>query len=542
MALQQIGVNQDGSPMMAEVPDPANVPPPGASPLTVAAYGNLGLQPNEIPASVSDAPINNAPVAVPAPINGGHIVMAQPQNTMPVPQPVTIPRMSSGGGGDLERLANKGLATETAGEEQKTNAEIAQNTAKGELQNKQIAEVDTLAKQQQADHLALQKAINDRMAKLDLMAKDFSNSHVDPNHYWSSMDTPRKILSILALGAGGFAGGYSGRGGNAVADQIDNEVKNDINAQVANIANKKSAIELQNTLLGRNMEILKNTDDAAAATYKQLLEGQVRKIDALMTNTQNPITKANLGVVKGQLLQKAATADNTLRTGVADRTKAYAEAYKANIEGAEAGQKLNQQGNSFAIRQMLTTGTVPGATPQEKYKNGLTLINGLTPEDRKNVVWLPDGSPKLASSEDNAKEATSNIAKTTALHNAVNDLDKLIDQRTTYQASGVSPQFNQDVLNKFSQIKQLLAGDEKLRISDTSLQLLSDSMPDSSIFSGARAGIFGRSIAKHQIEQFRNNLNEALKADLASRGVVRGDSQSNPNDLGIISSVPLKRQ
>jgi hypothetical protein len=148
-----------------------------------------------------------------------------------------------------EGLQERRLLQDIAYEGQKLGLSQQQIQSDLSLANKTIelqrqAEADDAAQWQKFDAIRQDLAkeqtdVQQRMADATAQAA----AEIDPNRYFSSQPAWAKVLSLLSLAVGGFAHGYSqGRVPNTALQMLDDAIARDIDAQKANIAEKRAKI------------------------------------------------------------------------------------------------------------------------------------------------------------------------------------------------------------------------------------------------------------------------------------------------------------
>lgn len=126
------------------------------------------------------------------------------------------------------------------------------------------------------------------------MISDYASGKIDPNRIHGSSNSAgswmARIGSALAVGLSGFGSGMLGQSGNSALEMIMKQIDNDINAQKADMENKRN-------LLSMHMAQTNNLREAEARTKSDLYA---------LYNTQIQMTAAKTGnqnaVLQGQLL------------------------------------------------------------------------------------------------------------------------------------------------------------------------------------------------------------------------------------------------
>lgn len=147
-------------------------------------------------------------------------------------------------------LYNKGIETLVKSEEAKVKADTAEIEAKA-AETKFKAEQDaSIAEQLQADREANNIVIADRQKKIADEIEAIGNTKIDPNAFFNNKSTGDKILAALAVGMGTYGAAMSG-GENVAFKIIKGAIDNDIDAQKANLANRRAAVGDKQNALGQ---------------------------------------------------------------------------------------------------------------------------------------------------------------------------------------------------------------------------------------------------------------------------------------------------
>lgn len=130
------------------------------------------------------------------------------------------------------------------------------------------------------------KTHNDMMNSISTHVKELEDpkNKVDPNRYFGSMSTSGKIATGIGLLLGGIGAGLTGKN-NLASDYIDNQIKNDIEAQKENINNK-------HTILGAYYKMLGNADDAAKMTHAFMIDKASNELQKAAAINGSPMAKA----------------------------------------------------------------------------------------------------------------------------------------------------------------------------------------------------------------------------------------------------------
>lgn len=146
---------------------------------------------------------------------------------------------------------------------------------------------------QNLDTSAFDNHINGLMQERQAVLEDLKNSKIDPKHFWNSKDTMGKIGTVLGLMIGGIGGPN-----NDVSRFIDQQISQDIDAQKANLDNKRSVLGA----LRDQFQDIKSASDF----HRVILNDQVaHAIDLASAKASSPAALAALQMKKGQLLRES---------------------------------------------------------------------------------------------------------------------------------------------------------------------------------------------------------------------------------------------
>lgn len=150
---------------------------------------------------------------------------------------------------------------------------------------------------QAQDMFKLSNTYNAKVKEIDqerqALQADIANSHIDPNHYLGSMDTPQRISTAVGLILGGIGAGF-GNGPNSSLQMLNNQIDRDIDAQKANLGKKEN-------LLSATMRQYGNLKDATDMTKMMMMDTTMAKLQSATANAQDPLAKARGQQALGQL-------------------------------------------------------------------------------------------------------------------------------------------------------------------------------------------------------------------------------------------------
>ena len=117
---------------------------------------------------------------------------------------------------------------------------------------------------------ALEAEMVGRRKEMDALRADIAATKIDPQNYFQNQSNLAKVLSVISVGIGGFASGYSGgKIPNTALAQLNAAIDRDIEAQKANLSTKRGALAEAQSVYG--MARQKLGDDQQAFAYSRAL-------------------------------------------------------------------------------------------------------------------------------------------------------------------------------------------------------------------------------------------------------------------------------
>lgn len=322
-------------------------------------FGSFGAKPipdfPQQPSPAAPPPLSPDKAAVLDAIAQGERLRAQAAAPAPAPMPAVAPapRAFVGGGAPAPRGPSSfQIGQEAAmakvegaaqlGEAQLEAIDIQRNVAQQQaafLAEQQKAEADRLKEETQRA-AQYQADVDSRLTELDALQAEVRATKIDPSQYFSSQPAWAKVLSLISVGLGGFAQGYT-RGAlpNVALQQLNDAVERDIMAQRANLETKKSAVAQAQSLYGIARQRFQ--DDRAAAEWakaqqKDMIATAFRRFEA---EARDP----ELANKARQLAVQFETDAKVGKLGVAQAGAAEQERQRAMAAQAARGPSLKER-------------------------------------------------------------------------------------------------------------------------------------------------------------------------------------------------------
>ena len=311
--------------------------------------GALGVRAPEIPNAVK-------PTAGGRNIAPGKVIMADgpagASQMAPASPGKLIPAHEARTGRKVERTivpeedkqnigAAKGLeleATDKIVEADVNRAEALANTYRDET-----ARIDDWQAHAQEAEARRQNQIQAKYAEVDRLNSELANEKIDAKAFWADKSAGEKFAAAIAVGLGAFAAGMNG-GPNHAANILDKAIEQNIDAQKANLDNKRKSAQGAQSMIGMYREILGDERAATLETRKTLLEAAARHIDQTTKESESPLIRARGDALKASIYEKYAKTNAEL-----DAYKQH-EMYKevaAQVVGGPPKQQFVNNDGSF---------------------------------------------------------------------------------------------------------------------------------------------------------------------------------------------------
>lgn len=245
-----------------ELPSWMTARPTDAPPLDPAKFASVDEQQAAQKAGITPAPQSNVAVH-PAVQHGNQNVSLPVKNESPA-VPSAMAQVQG------QQMMGYGQAF---------NEQLAGMKGMANVQSKQAAQQASAYEKQASDFSMMQNNLQtnlDRIQKhIEDTTNEINNGKIDPNRMWHNKSTGAKVGSIIGMLLSGVGSGLSGQR-NMAMDVLNKQIDNDIDAQKANLGQKKTALE-------GFMHEYGNVKDASAAlrlNYLAAVDAQMGKIAA----------------------------------------------------------------------------------------------------------------------------------------------------------------------------------------------------------------------------------------------------------------------
>lgn len=185
---------------------------------------------------------------------------------------------------------NKGINMQASAAEAKGNeqAAIYTNTA-SKLADAEAARQSYVDKQ--TDYL------NTQMDSLNKQIDNYSQQKIDPNRFWNSKSTGDKVLA----GIGMFLGSFGTSNSNLVVDQMNNAIKQDIQAQAQDLQTQGTALKGKQSVYSDMFNLYKNKEAAMAASQVAVMNQAQMQLQGMSSMYSGPEAQGKALELSGKI-------------------------------------------------------------------------------------------------------------------------------------------------------------------------------------------------------------------------------------------------
>lgn len=395
----------------------------------------------------------------------------------------------------LESEARKADIT-YAGKEQEALALAAEreNTAR------QAAEVSDRAQMERFERMRsdFDASQAQRMRDMEDLRGEIAATKIDPSQYFSKGNAFGNVLSLLSVALGGFAEGYSGgRLKNNALAMLQNSIAQDIEAQKANLANKRGALSESQSLYGLARQ--KFGDDQTAMEYTRARQNELLKNQALRfaNEGRTDAIRANAQKLAQHFDIESKMSDNRVMQLFADAEAARLRA----AAGAAAAAKTAEERALDKKLSLLTKFAGLRKTEAEagKLEAEASGQMGLEAADKMLARYVPQlgavaGTPKQA------EDLNETLAQT---KKAISILDTM----KTLRIGGSTGGFGSDAARYDALRTDAIASINRAgrlgALDKGTIDLLNKSIPESALFSSDEKAAASLEAAKQTLETGR---------------------------------------
>lgn len=225
-------------------------------------------------------------------------------------------------------------------EQMSTEERLSERAAEAQARvDAQLADSERIYAEQRK---ATEAELVSKQREMDAIRADIAATKIDPQNYFSSAPAWAKVLSILSVGIGGFATGWSGgRIPNTALAQLNAAIDRDIEAQKANLAKKRGEFGAAQGVYAQVRQKLGDDEQAYNFTRALLLNQGARAAQALAGEGRTAGIRNTAAQFSEQLKFEGQQAERNalsvvLQQQLAERQRQAAAAFAASPAGRAA--------------------------------------------------------------------------------------------------------------------------------------------------------------------------------------------------------------
>lgn len=372
----------------------------------------------------------------------------------------------------LEQMAIQDL---DAQRQQALEREKRAELAASDLQRREIA-------QARAD------AVERETRRYRAMADEIRSAEIDQERYWKNKTSGQKVQSTIAMMLGTLGQGIAQMGGvnlpNYAFEKIQSEIQRDIEAQMANLDNKRAGLSAQSGLLGLVRQHYDDLDQAVSATESAMLRNNASLVTSLSLDSGRADIAAR-GRALADLLENAAAQRD------AERQLAAANSAEIARQQAAAAQAAAAQAQSARLADI----------------DNLGWEELDTDDARKRII---PGLGLMAYTEKDAATIKEQAAKVGTINDTLRDLTALLDRGADVPGSEAAKEYSAKQAALLSAIN---VAQGQGAISESDADRVLKAVPNADLI-GSRAN------AKAALRATQQYMSNALRREAVSRGAV----------------------
>ena len=265
-----------------------------------------------------------------------------------------------------------------AGQQKRAQMATAEAQARGAqlqaaVQFAHQARLQAHQEEQKAAHAEQMARVEQLDAEAAKIREQVAQEKIDPDQWWSNRTDAQRTGFALATALSGFAAAYRG-GQNPVLGMIDRAITRDIDAQKANLANKRASLADTRGALADVYRKIGDMRQAEQQTRILMLEGLKSKLAGIASETTSQAAIANAQTLNAQIDMRVLEAKNQAYQQGQDRVvkSSSSSSQRVPLFKILQAQKAAQEKN----------GGKPLPAPKEKIREKAAVYNAT----RKHLV------------------------------------------------------------------------------------------------------------------------------------------------------------
>jgi hypothetical protein len=185
-------------------------------------------------------------------------------------------------------------------------------------------------------------ALAPKIQHMNEQRESLANMKVDPEHYWKEKSGFSRVVAVIASALGGWNAGVTG-GPNRPYEMIRGAINDDIDAQKANIQVAKSAADLADNQLARELQIWMSPEAAENAVRLYQMQGADAELAKHAAESNSAAVKANADQMRSHLKIAQTELEKQIAEAEAGTLVKVSKLTPAHMTGGGGGYSVRDQ-------------------------------------------------------------------------------------------------------------------------------------------------------------------------------------------------------
>lgn len=182
----------------------------------------------------------------------------------------------------------------------KAESDKSLETAKAIESN--MAQIDKVNAQTQANEAKRNQDFQQKLVDYQTALDDFSSKEVDPDRYYKSLSTGKKVLYGISAFLGGVGGADASE--NPALQMLRQAIDNDINAQKSDIETKRAVVGAKQNIMSFMRDKFQDERMAEAAARTAIMDKLSQQTQMVAAKYNSPIVKARAAELVGKIREQ----------------------------------------------------------------------------------------------------------------------------------------------------------------------------------------------------------------------------------------------
>lgn len=238
-----------------------------------------------------------------------------------------------------------------------------QSETQGQMLGKYQQDYEKLHQEHRARQDRIRSQVAAEVENYKTASKEISESKIDPDRFWHRKGTAGMIAAGLAMALGAVGGALT-KTPNQAATFVANAIDRDIQAQMADIDNKKAGLAAQGNVVAMFREKLGDAERAEAAAKAHAYQGLEQQMSVLASTTKSKKVALRATAMQQEFADRRAILEDKYEIQAMQQAKMMElQRAQAAAWAAQAKQKAAQ--DSAMADQGIIAVWNPGQVPKE---------------------------------------------------------------------------------------------------------------------------------------------------------------------------------